>query len=800
MLDNQKINTFNKIKIINPKNIISEGMHLIAYVKDKNSGEFATIEDSDYNSKQQFENDLKANGYTNISILDNKDLYLIDNSDFTRVSQVREKLRELKKDINEYDEQKYPSLHKLSVDNYNKLKQLYDKVMKISLTEKYTLREVNNDKDIKIHTIKEDLNYINAEDEPRYNDYIGLSMQIDGTKTKIKNLKAKIKKDIYDSDKNKHKYLLNYYEQLLIKYEDAIKNIQKLKEDLNNNIILYHGSSNKNLTNLDIGKSEGNGDQLGKGIYLTSDYNEAQSYVGSEGKVYKVKLDNNLKLFNLNDKLSESIKNQLNKELNSSNNKDVKNYICMFNRKTYEVKDKQEGLKFYQDKQKEWEQLDNKYFGNRPKVVKNQNTLQVIYTDYNDIKEAIDNMTGENLVDTLTGDIDPEIFVTIIISSGYDGVITHNGKWYVIYKDIDKVHILNETKNSLKTIDTTKLPDLEYELESRSENEDYKRIYNKFKKSKTGKIKCTYNELDLISAIYSDNDIYDYNKLNIQNILYENNYIKKCKDKLEEVSRNEMLATSKLQTITRYKKSVNYKGFTIADIDTTSVFTTNSFRVTCRVGDYWDTVEMENILYWVEMEAEKEPNNQINTKSVTRAIMDAIDGTDIKVDCTCPDFIYRFAYKCSKMGCKYGKQETRPAKITNPNDFGFLCKHQISVLSNKKWLQQSSGTLMNFLEERIDDVNKFLRRPIDDQLTLPNELARRNARKGFYTKLFKDRLEDEEDNENIENNIEDNDKDIDNNNNTNTHKNDVNNSVVGNNPSTNKLNNINNNEEEENNE
>lgn len=720
MLDNQKINTFNKIKIINPKNIISEGMHLIAYVKDKNSGEFATIEDSDYNSKQQFENDLKANGYTNISILDNRDLYLIDNSDFTRVSQVREKLRELKKDINEYDEQKYPSLHKLSVDNYNKLKQLYDKVMKISLTEKYTLREVNNDKDIKIHTIKEDLNYINAEDEPRYNDYIGLSMQIDGTKTKIKNLKAKIKKDIYDSDKNKHKYLLNYYEQLLIKYEDAIKNIQKLKEDLNNNIILYHGSSNKNLTNLDIGKSEGNGDQLGKGIYLTSDYNEAQSYAGSEGKVYKVKLDNNLKLFNLNDKLSESIKNQLNKELNSSNNKDVKNYICMFNRKTYEVKDKQEGLKFYQDKQKEWEQLDNKYFGNRPKVVKNQNTLQVIYTDYNDIKEAIDNMTGENLVDTLTGDIDPEIFVTIIIASGYDGVITHNGKWYVIYKDIDKVHILNESKN----------------------------------------------------------------------LFY--------KDKLEEVSRNEMLATSKLQTITRYKKSVNYKGFTIADIDTTSVFTTNSFRVTCRVGDYWDTVEMENILYWVEMEAEKEPNNQINTKSVTRAIMDAIDGTDIKVDCTCPDFIYRFAYKCSKMGCKYGKQETRPAKITNPNDYGYSCKHLISMLSNKKWLQQSSGTLMNFLEERIDDVNKFLRRPMDDQLTLPNELARRNARKGFYTKLFKDRLEDEEDNENIENNIEDNDKDIANNNNTNTDKNDINNNVVGNNPSTNKLNNINNKEEENN--
>jgi len=141
------------------------------------------------------------------------------------------------------------------------------------------------------------------------------------------------------------------------------------------------------------------------------------------------------------------------------------------------------------------------------------------------------------------------------------------------------------------------------------------------------------------------------------------------KKKLDEVSRNEMLATSKLQTITRYKKSAEYKGFTIADIDTTSVLTTNSLRVTCRVGNYWDTVELENILYWVQLEAEKEENNQVNTKAVTRAIMDAIDGVDIKVDCSCADFQYRFSYKCSKYGCKYGKQETRPAKKTNPNDY-----------------------------------------------------------------------------------------------------------------------------------
>ena len=120
------------------------------------------------------------------------------------------------------------------------------------------------------------------------------------------------------------------------------------------------------------------------------------------------------------------------------------------------------------------------------------------------------------------------------------------------------------------------------------------------------------------------------------------------KHKIEEKSRNELLAKTKSQTITRYNKSQGYKGFTIADIDTTSILTTNCFRVTCRVGDYWDTVEMQNILYWIQIEAEKNEDRQINSKGITTAVMNAIDGMDIKVDCSCYDFIYRFAYSATK--------------------------------------------------------------------------------------------------------------------------------------------------------
>lgn len=641
--------------------LITEGMHLVAYVRSPYKPGVQAIEDSDYASKTDFAKDLRANEFTVLGVNDNRDLYVVDNSDFGNLAQLKKKMKFYKMMWDDAKKENPEST--LFKDDYERLKKIYDEAMRQPLNENYVLKGIQDGKsfDISYNDDKEKLQKFKDELQPKHRN---IDMFIVEESKKIEALKP-IKKG-----------------------QMKILNIggEKLQENLKD-IVLYHGSSNTNLTYLDIGKSTGNGDQLGRGIYLTTDYEQAQSYAGNNGKVYKVKLDDSLKLFNLNDKLSDSIKQQLIKELENSNNKDIKNYICMFNRKVYNVKDKQEGLKFYQDKQKEWEQLDGKYFGNRPKVVKNGNNLQVIYTDYSDIHSAINNMTGENLIDTLRGDIDPDVFVTIITNSGYDGVITNNNHWYVIYRDINKVHILNENR-------------------------------------KFGN-----------------------------------------KNKLEEVSRNDMLAKAKSQTITRYNKAPGYKGFSIVDIDTTSVFTTNSLRVTCRVGDYWDTVEMENILYWIQVEAEKNPNYQINTKGITAAIMNSIDGMDIKVDCTCPDFKYRFAYMATKLGYKYGKPENREAKITNPNDYGSICKHLISMLSNKKWLQQVTSTVMDFIVKRIDDVNKFLRVKEGEELTLPNELARQNAKKGFYTKLFgKDDANNEQDEENNEEDLRDVDKDISNNN------------------------------------
>lgn len=60
--------------------------------------------------------------------------------------------------------------------------------------------------------------------------------------------------------------------------------------------------------------------------------------------------------------------------------------------------------------------------------------------------------------------------------------------------------------------------------------------------------------------------------------------------KLEEASRNELLALAKGETITRYNKSQAYKGFSINNIDTTSILKDDILIVTCQVGDYNDTI------------------------------------------------------------------------------------------------------------------------------------------------------------------------------------------------------------------
>lgn len=100
---------------------LKEGIHLVAFVRNK-EGQTKTIEDSDYPSKKAFLNDLKANEFTVISIKNDADLWLLDNSNYSS-------LNALYKDLSMYRKwaKENPNLWQ---DKYNELKELYSKAMK----------------------------------------------------------------------------------------------------------------------------------------------------------------------------------------------------------------------------------------------------------------------------------------------------------------------------------------------------------------------------------------------------------------------------------------------------------------------------------------------------------------------------------------------------------------------------------------------------------------------------------------------------------------------------------------------
>lgn len=267
-------------------------------------------------------------------------------------------------------------------------------------------------------------------------------------------------------------------------------------------------------------------------------------------------------------------------------------------------------------------------------------------------------------------------------------------------------------------------------------------------------------------------------------------------NKLEEVSKNTLLGLTKSEPDLRVKarreadpngphsnrlqRSAGYKGFSIKNIDTTNVLNNNSLVVQLQVGDYDDIIELEDILYWIQIGAESSNSatkNQINTKIVTQALMNSIDGMDIKLDCSCADWQYRFAYQATVLGYKYGEKEGRPNEDirANPENRGGCCKHLTAVLSNKKWLQQVTSRFMDWIENNIDGINKYLGLKGDKVLTLPNELARQNAKLSWELRRQKDAEQEPEESDETQENNEEN---IENSN------------VSGNNPSTNRYNNI----------
>lgn len=176
-----------------------------------------------------------------------------------------------------------------------------------------------------------------------------------------------------------------------------------------------------------------------------------------------------------------------------------------------------------------------------------------------------------------------------------------------------------------------------------------------------------------------------------------------------EISRKNLVGKTKALSPTRYNKRVRYSANEYKGIDVSELLSDDMLVSKVRVKDYICTIAFEGVLHNVLNVVSRQPKHNVTLQSVIRALNQAIDKTDILVDCSCPDFIYRFSYYATKFGYKYGKPENRPPKITNPRDkLGAMCKHLTALLANKRWLVKLASIVNDFIKAYYQDIVSML--------------------------------------------------------------------------------------------
>lgn len=165
---------------------------------------------------------------------------------------------------------------------------------------------------------------------------------------------------------------------------------------------------------------------------------------------------------------------------------------------------------------------------------------------------------------------------------------------------------------------------------------------------------------------------------------------------LVEDTRVQVIKKTKAPTpYNRYKNRLPIKSYE----STFKLFDVNEFRKTgslvidIAIGKYSCIIQINNFLSRLKR------LDKVTYRAVRMELTRALDREDILVDCSCPDFKYRYAYTATIGGFKYGRKEKRPSDKTNPNLEGSVCKHLAFVLSNKLWVSKYSSAINSYLKK-----------------------------------------------------------------------------------------------------
>ena len=181
------------------------------------------------------------------------------------------------------------------------------------------------------------------------------------------------------------------------------------------------------------------------------------------------------------------------------------------------------------------------------------------------------------------------------------------------------------------------------------------------------------------------------------------------KTPLSEITRWEIIRRSQREASGtpdnpgRWQKKAFYKAKDFNNVDFAMLFSNDTFVWSSRVGDYIVTISFEgafsNLYHMVRGWGGTNRYKRITLKILTQCLSRALDEEDLYINCTCPDFVYRFSYWLTKADAKYGQQQTRPPKVRNVrNNKGYVCKHVLAVLYGKRWVPAAAKAWLSYIQ------------------------------------------------------------------------------------------------------
>lgn len=190
---------------------------------------------------------------------------------------------------------------------------------------------------------------------------------------------------------------------------------------------------------------------------------------------------------------------------------------------------------------------------------------------------------------------------------------------------------------------------------------------------------------------------------------------------INEVTRLDILQRSKTKTqLNRYSRRMGVRNISILRVgilellyldqpDLDVYFEINdNYRVSIRFMNFMD--EVRSLYNQFSQRVTKEGGIYVSKtmrEIVAVSLDNALTYNDIRVDCSCPDFKYRFAYVAYINDYNFSTPQTIPALIRNPENNGSACKHVIKVLSRPTlWKQKVVTAVMNVIKRNPNILKK----------------------------------------------------------------------------------------------